>query len=133
MEIRYLLPGIEQTLKDHFLSLKTSFLALTDTFPPPPPHAFLSFSSKTKKFICSIFRDVSSNCPDEWIFLTFCPNVPNRQKLNFTKFGYATMSRFRVTVNNLMVWAKKPPSPPPSPVVGYRVTSRWRSGNLVIL
>ena len=40
--------------KNHFLCLKTPFLAQSYT-----PSAFPLFSSKNKNFICSIFRDVS--------------------------------------------------------------------------
>ena len=47
----------------------------------------------------------------------FYQNVPDRRKLKVTKFGYARISCFRVTVNNLMVWAKR--RPPPS--IAYRV------------
>ena len=37
--------------------------------------------------------------------------MPYRQKLQVTKFGNARLSHFRVTVNNLIVWAKKLSSP----------------------
>ena len=50
---------------------------------PLSPHAFPWFSSKTKNFICSIFRDVSftkqlQRPPSEWILLKLDQNVPNR-------------------------------------------------------
>ena len=42
--------------KNHFLCLKTSHLFWHKINPPPPPpSAFPSFSSKTKKFTCSLF------------------------------------------------------------------------------
>ena len=50
----FLPPGIEQNSKKSLFCLKTSFLSQNST-----PFVFPWFSSKTKKFICSIFRDVS--------------------------------------------------------------------------
>ena len=90
----------------HFLWLKTPFLAKSYT-----PYAFS----------CSIFRDVifKNTCSNPTLVNQSCQNCAKMRlidKLKVTKFGSAKLSRFRVTVNNLMVWAKKPPSP-----VAYRV------------
>ena len=76
-----------------------------------PSLHFHGFQAKTKEFMCLIFLDVSfqkqlQKLPGESILLKFCQNVSNRQNLKVTKFEGATYSRFRVMVNNLMVWAK---------------------------
>ena len=44
----------------------------------------------------------------ELIFLKLCQNVPNKKRTNFTKDGCDSSSRFRVTVDNLIVDPKPP-------------------------
>ena len=90
IRIRYLLPRIEQNSKKSLFMPKKYLFWHRAIF----PSAFPWFSSKTKKFICSIFRDVSvqkrlQHPPGESILLKFCQNVSNRLKLKVTNFGGA--------------------------------------------
>ena len=106
--------------KNHFLCLKTSFLAQIYT-----PLCISMALKRNKKFVCSIFRDVSFQKqlqqpppPPPPLVNRFCKNSAkmcltdkNKKSLNLEVLDRGVLE-FRVMVNNLMVRAKKFPPPP---------------------